>query len=466
MRTIVVIGGGITGLSTMYNLQKLKRNVNEKIKLILVEANETLGGKIRSVQHGEFIMETGADSLVARKEGVVSFLDELGLHDEVVNNATGTSFLYQDQRLVEIPEDTVFGIPMTAEALFNSELISEEGKIAALEDFFSNNTTFTKESSVGEFLETFLGTEIVEKQIAPVLSGVYSGKLHELTLATTLPYLLDYKNKYGSIMRGLWENSEKFQSKDNKKFISFKNGLSTLIDRLEEKLSEVTILKGVKATKITKQQQGGYTISFTNYNNIEADDIILSIPHTVAQSLLQHEDLDRDFNQLVNSSLISVYVAFNLPDANLPKNGTGFIAPENSGLTCNACTWTSRKWTHTSENERLLLRLFYKNTDPHTFAHLNSLDDDELIKIALKDIEKSLGITGKPISTEITKWNDNMPKYHLKHGETIASLTDTLTAIYPNITLAGCSYYGVGIADCIMNGKETAKQVMEQITAK
>ncbi|MBO1005082.1 protoporphyrinogen oxidase [Pseudogracilibacillus auburnensis] len=465
MSTVVVIGGGITGLSTMYHLQQLKRNANLNMELILIEANPILGGKINTIHHGDFIMEVGADSIVARKEGMMSFLNELELQEELVHNATGKSFIYRDQQFYQIPDDTIFGIPMSAEALFSSELISYEGKIAALNDFFTDNNTFTKDSSVGSFLEAFLGKEIVEKQIAPILSGVYSGKLNELTLATTLPYLVDYKNQYGSIMRGLHENKKKFQSSDLKKFISFENGMSTLIHRLEEILTDVKIIKGIEATSISRQSHDLYEISFANHESIKANHIVLSTPHSAAQQLLRDEELDEDFNKLVNASLISVYLGFDVPDSKLPADGTGFIVPEDSDLICNACTWSSRKWAHTSKQSRLLLRLFFKSTDP-AYDYVNSLSDADLIEVALGDIKKSIGLTEKPISAEVTKWNKNMPKYHLKHREIIDSLNRKMGNFYPHITLAGASYHGVGIADCITNGKKTANELFNDITAK
>src|SRR5690606_39014352 len=108
-------------------------------------------------------------------------------------------------------------------------------------DLNTKNDHFTRDSSIGEFLEAFLGKELVEKQIAPVLSGVYSGKLHDLTLASTLPYLVDYKNEYGSIIKGLEANKPKFQGAANKKFLSFDEGMAVLIDRLEETLDEAVI---------------------------------------------------------------------------------------------------------------------------------------------------------------------------------------------------------------------------------
>lgn len=461
MKKVIVIGGGITGLSAMHYLQKLKIEKALDIELVLVESNDYLGGKIHSVRNGEFIMETGADSIVARNAGVLPLVEELNLQDELVYNATGISYIYTNNELHAIPADTVFGIPTSEESLESSTLVSEEGKEEALKDFELPNESFTKDSSIGSFLEHFLGKELVEKQIAPVLSGVYSGNLDKLTLASTLPYLVDYKDEYGSIIKGLEANKEKFQSASNKKFISFKNGLSALIDRLEKELSDATILKGVHTTKVAKNEDR-YEVSFSNHESIEADYVILTTPHNVAQSLLQDEELDADFNKLKNSSLISIYLGFDIPDEQLPAEGTGFIVSENSDVKCNACTWTSRKWKHTSENSHLLVRMFYKSTNP-AFEKMKDMREEELVQVALQDIEKSLKLTGKPQVVEVTKWNDLMPNYHLEHGQAVQSLKEKMAVVMPNVVLAGCSYYGVGIGACIQNGKDTAALIGARI---
>jgi protoporphyrinogen/coproporphyrinogen III oxidase len=461
LKTVLIIGGGITGLSTAYYLQKTVKAHNLDVRLVLVEANGTLGGKISTYRDSEFIMETGADSIVTRKQNVAPLIGELNLREEVVYNATGKSFIHVDGVLEQIPEDTVFGIPLCLESLAKSKLISAEGKVDALKDFYTKNETFTKNDSIGHFLTSFLGEELVAKQISPVISGVYSGKLNDLTIASTLPYLLDYKNEYGSIIKGLSENRKKFQGSGDKKFLSFKNGVSGLIDRLENQLSHVEIVKGVKAEKIEKVRER-YRINLSNEEVIEADFVVLSTLHSAAQTLLHADELDEDFNQLKNSSLISVYLGFDVPDHLLPEDGTGFIAAEDSDLTCNACTWTSRKWEHTSKNNHLLVRLFYKSSSP-AYETLQKLTEAELLEVGLNDIEKSLGIASKPVAHVVTKWHDTMPNYHIKHHEIVQSLEKKMASSYPNVILAGCSYYGVGIPDCVANGEKTAQWIAERL---
>lgn len=274
-------------------------------------------------------------------------------------------------------------------------------------------------------------------------------------MASTLPYLLDYKNTYGSIIKGFEVNKKQFQAAGNKKFLSFKNGLSTIINRLEEELAETDIRKGVTTTKVNRVDDG-YEVSFSNQETIKADYVVIATPHDVAQTLLSSNELDDDFNKLKNSSLISIYLGFEIADEQLPVDGTGFIVSENSDLLCDACTWTSRKWKHTSDKQNLLVRLFYKSSNP-AYEKMKHKSKEELIQVALSDIEKSLRIQGEPQIVEVTNWKDLMPNYHLEHNHAVQSLNEKLLDVFPNMYLAGASYYGVGIGACIGNGKKTAE---------
>lgn len=458
MKKVVVIGGGITGLSTLFYLEKMLENRSLSFELTLVEKENVLGGKIRTKKRGEFIIETGADSMVARHESVQRLVAELNLEKDAVYNATGISYIYTNNELHPIPQETVFGIPINEEALNNCTLLSEEGKKRVLQEPEIQSDSFTLESSIGEFLTYFLGEEIVKKQIGPVLSGVYSGSLDELTLATTMPYLLEYKKKYGSIIKGLRENREMFLSSANKKFMSFRNGLSAIIDELASQLKQTSILKGIEAKSIAKNG-AKYDIYFSDGRKIAADYIVLTTPHQVSQSILNHDELHPLFNKLTNSSLFSIYLGYDLNDQVLPKDGTGYITSNNCDVHCNACTWTSRKWKHTSANGNFLTRLFYKSSNP-IYKEMEKMTEDELVKIAMSDIEKSLQITARPKVVEITKWVEAMPNYHLEHKKAIDSLEMKMKELYPNVILAGCSYYGVGIGACIENGKENAKLII------
>lgn len=458
MKTVLVIGGGITGLSTMHVLQKWKTETGSDVRLVLVEASDVLGGKVRTIKENGFVMESGADSIVTRKANALSFIEELDLESEVVYNATGISFLYTDGELKPIPLDSVFGIPASLESLTKSTLISAEGKVEALKDFYTQNEQFTKSDSIGRFLECFLGKELVEKQIAPVLSGVYSGNLSNLTIESTLPYLLDYKEQYGSIIKGFAVHKEKFKASGEKKFLSFKNGLGTLIDAYERKLEDVEIRKGVKVDRIEKINNR-YKVTLKDQGSMEADYVVLSIPHDAAQRMIADEELEKEFKAFQNSSMISVYAGFDVPDYLLPLDGTGFIKANGHEIICDACTWTSRKWKHTSESGNLLVRLFYKSINP-AFSRLKEMTETELLQVSLLDLNKSLGISANPVASVVTNWSDCMPIYQLDHSQSVQSLENKLAERVPGIVISGCSYFGVGIPDCIENGENTARKVI------
>ncbi|RTE09582.1 protoporphyrinogen oxidase [Paenibacillus whitsoniae] len=457
MKTIIVIGGGITGLSAMHEFYKWRKTTGAAVRLLLIEATAQLGGKIQTVRHQQFVMEAGADSIVARKMDDMDLIEELGLKDDVVYNATGRSFIYADGHLKPIPDDAVFGIPASIESLAKSTLVSPQGKVAALKDLYTKNETFTKNDSVGAFLEYFLGTELVEKQIAPVLSGVYSGNLSDLTIASTLPFLIDYKEQYGSIIKGLEANKQKFRIGE-KKFFSLKNGLGSLIDAFQAGLTE-DLLLNTKVSRIEKDN-GRYHVHLDDQDMIEADYVVLSIPHTAAEPILNDPCLTEQFSGLKSSSLISVYIGFDVPDSVLPADGTGFITATTDELFCSACTWTSRKWEHTSKSGNLLVRLFYKSSHP-SYATIKDFNHDGLLKVALSDIEKGLGITAEPVVNEITDWTGQMPIYSITHPQSIHALESIMADVFPGIILAGCSYYGVGITDCMKNGADSARKIID-----
>lgn len=462
MKTVVVLGGGITGLCTMHYLQRQVQEKNLDVKLVLVEKNTYLGGKLYSAYEQGFIMETGADSIVARHKGVMELVEELNFEQNLVYNETGISYIYTNNELHAIPADSTFGIPMSIQSLEESTLVSEAGKKEALKDLTMPNERFTKESSIGEFLTYYLGEELVQNQIAPVLAGVYSGDLNQLSIASTLPYLIDYKNDYGSIIKGFDANREQFVKAANKKFISFKNGLSSLIDRLEETLTDVEIIKGIATTSV-KKQENLYAVTLANGKMIEANHVVLALPNEAVQSLLQDDSLNGYFEQFNTASAITIYLGFDVPDNRLPADGTGYIVSHNSDVICNAATWTSRKWKHTSAEGKLLVRLFYKSINPE-YEKLRIMSDEELAVVALEDVRKSLGIEEKPTVINVTKWIDQMPKYDLAHREALQGLLQELEENYPNLTIAGCSYFGVGIGACIQNGKKIGEELVEKLS--
>ena len=462
MKTIAVVGGGITGLCALYEMEKQAREQQLDVEFLLIEREHYAGGKIHTQYVDSFTMETGADSIVARHPGVLTLVDELGMRDELVYNETGTSYIHTNGELHGIPLQSTFGIPMNVESLMSSTLISAEGKTRALQDLTTPNTTFTRDSSIGHFLEFCFGEELVRKQIAPVLSGVYSGDLYELSIASTIPYLIDYKNDYGSVIKGFEANREKFEKANDKKFISFKRGLSSFTERLEQSLIKTEVLKGV-SLELLEKKGGQYALYLSNCDIRTVDHVVLTTPHDVTKRFFSDAATQSCFEQFRNGSAITLYLGYNVPDAVLPADGTGFIVSHNSTLQCNACTWTSCKWKHTSSNGQLLVRLFYKDVHPR-YEEFKAMSDEELIAVAKADIATSLQVTDEPTLAHVTKWLDKMPRYDLSHRAARDGVVAQLEAHYPGVLVAGCSFYGVGVGACMQNGRDVATALISTIS--
>lgn len=206
------------------------------------------------------------------------------------------------------------------------------------------------------------------------------------------------------------------------------------------------------------KEDGRYKISIGN-EAVIADVIVLAVPNTTVQKVLADEQLEVNLKRFTTASAITLYLGFDVPDRVLPADGTGFIVSHNSDLVCDASTWTSRKWKHTSHDGNLLVRLFYKNVNPR-YEELAAMTDQELLEVARNDVKVSLGIDDEPTVVNVAKWIDQMPRYDLAHNEALSVLVKDLEENYPNLLLAGCSYFGVGIGACIQNGKKTAERVL------
>ena len=120
MKTVVVVGGGITGLCTLHYLKRQMADKNIEAHLVLIEQNSYLGGKIHSEQESGFIMETGADSMVARHPSVLNLVKELDFESQLVYNETGISYIHTNNELHAIPAGSTFGIPMSVDSLMSS----------------------------------------------------------------------------------------------------------------------------------------------------------------------------------------------------------------------------------------------------------------------------------------------------------------------------------------------------------
>ncbi|WP_459500633.1 protoporphyrinogen oxidase [Bacillus sp. C1] len=460
-KKVVIIGGGITGLTAAYYLQKEIREKKLPIDTLLIEASGKLGGKIQTVRKDGFTIERGPDSFLERKESAARLVKELGLGDQLVNNATGQSFVLVNNQLHKMPSGSMMGIPTQITPFLFSGLFSPIGKVRAGFDFVLPRSKPVSDQSLGQFFRRRFGNEVVENLIEPLLSGIYAGDIDQMSLMATFPQFYQVEQKYRSVSLGMRNLAPKKETDEAPKgiFLTLKKGLQSLVERIEERLEDGTVVKGTRIEKVAKMGDG-YSITMSNGKEMEADAIIIAASHKVLPSMFAQYKEFRFFRNISSTSVANVALAF--PKAAIKRDidGTGFVVSRNSDFTMTACTWTHKKWPHTTPDGKVLLRCYMGRPGDEAIVEQT---DEEMIQFILEDLQKTMDITANPEFTVISRWKDAMPQYTVGHKERMEKLTTFMERELPGVYLAGSSYAGSGLPDCIDQGESAAGHVLSYL---
>jgi len=468
-KKVVIVGGGITGLSAAFYMQKEAREKGLPLDVILVEASNRLGGKIQTVRRNGFIIERGPDSFLIRKKSMGTLAQDLGIEGELVKNATGQAYVLVGGELHPIPGGSVMGIPTEIGPFLKTELFSLTGKLRAAGDFILPRSNIKGDQSLGGFFRRRFGGEIVENLIEPLLSGVYAGDIDHMSLESTFPQFYAVEKKHRSLILGMKKTTPKqLSQKDGhgaKKegvFHTFRNGLETVVEAIEQQLEPGSVMKGVRIDAIEAPGMTGEKtiLEMNDGRKIEADAVILTTGHEMAGRLFAPHGLLQDLREIPTTSVATVALAF--PEGNVvqDKEGTGFLVSRSSDYSITACTWTHRKWPTTTPAGKVLIRAFVGRVGDEAIV---DLPDAEIEKIVLADLGRVMNITGKPDFTVITRWKKDRPQYRVGHKQRIAAARAELESKFPQVKLAGASYSGVGLPDCIDQGKAAMKEVLEDL---
>ncbi|WP_068676641.1 protoporphyrinogen oxidase [Oceanobacillus sp. Castelsardo] len=462
-KNIVIVGGGITGLSAAYYLQKFIQSKSLPYTFKLVEASERLGGKIQTIKRSGFTIEKGPDSLLERKPSAIKLVKELGLDNDIIHNATGQSYILAQNKLHPLPKGTFMGVPKDKGALLSSNLLSWKGKIRSLNELVLPKSKHVGDQSLGGYLRTRFGNETVDMQISPLLSGIHSGDIDEMSLKATYPIFYQLEQKYGSVMKGLQKTMPSTKKKNKSKkgaFFSFENGLETLIHRLAEVIDKESISIQTSVDHIEKKEDG-YHILLSNGDVIKADTVIMATQHNAVPKIFSQFEFFKTLQEIPLTSSANVVLAFDEKAIRNKIDGTGFQVARNSNkYRITACTWTNKKWPTTTPKGKVLLRCYVgKPTD----QEIVELSDEEITKIVISDLKQVMKLKGKPEFSIVTRWKDSRPQYTVGHLERIKEIRENITKHLPGVYLIGSSYDGSGIPDCIASGEKIAHEVVNNL---
>jgi oxygen-dependent protoporphyrinogen oxidase len=456
-RHVVIIGGGITGLSAAWALQQQAAQDGLTVRYTILEASDRWGGKVFTEQiendtDQSFILEAGPDAFLTRKPWAYALAQALGLSDRIqsVNRENNKTFILNRGQPVPLPDGLQLLVPTKIGPFLRSPLFSLWGKIRALFDLVIPARHDTADETLANFVRRRLGSEILDKVAEPLLGGVYNGDSEQQSIQATFPQFPTLERTSGSLIRGMWAAPPKPSSVPP--FISFQTGIHEIVEALISQLSgDMRLNATVQSLDRIGQQYRVVLQDFTTYN---ADAVILATPAFVTANLLQ-DTAPESAAQLAMIPYVgigSAYFAFPRAAVPHPLNGFGLVVPASEQRAIDGVTWTSSKWDKRAPIDTVLLRVFFGG--PRTKETL-TLDDAELLKVLRAELKSLFGITQEPILTRIYRWHEGYPQYTVGHLERLQMAE---SALPDGVFLAGSAYRGVGVPDCVRQGQDAAKQ--------
>ncbi len=466
-KKIIVIGGGITGLSTAFRLQELINSKNLNYEITILEKSSRLGGVISTSLEDGFVIEMGPDSFITSKPWAIDLSKRLGLENEIIstNEKNRNTYVLINGELIKIPYGFFMIAPTNLIQFLKSPLFSWKGKIRILMEPFIPKKN-AEDESVASFIERRLGKEALLKAADPLISGIYTADSKELSIKSTFPQFLEYEEKYGSIIKGLKrsKNSYNYDPKASGAryglFCTFKDGMKTIVDKLEDKLTEADINLLESAVKIEKIGDK-WEIFTDKQKQYVAEGLIITSPSHTALGLIHNIDpgLSDNLSAIECASSAVVILGYNKKNVNNPIDGFGFVVPRSEKSNLIACSITSNKFNNRAPDGYILLRCFVGGV---LNKPILNLEDKEIISKVHQEISNILQIRGEAIFSKISRYDKSMPQYNVGHYKLVLLIKSQIDKLN-GLEIAGNAYDGVGIPDCINSGEKAAESLITQL---
>ncbi len=451
-KRVVVLGGGISGLVAAYELSKRGRGV----EVVLLESSPVVGGKVRTeVVEGQ-VVETGPDSFLTTKPEMIELIRELGLEGDLIPTGpdAGVSVLLGG-RLVSMPSGMNLVSPTRALPFAFSALFTPAAKLhMALEPLRPARKDGVDES-LADFTRRRLGPEALERLVAPMLAGIYAGDPEKMSVRSTFPQLLEMEKRGGLIKSLWWGGAGPKQRKGLTTFMTLKGGLSQVTAALKNKLGAA--VKTDCPAQAVRRANGRYEIVTPNAV-FEADAVISALPASALADCVEGLDpeLSMRLKEIPFSSTATSTLIYDEKALTRRPKGFGFLTTREEGLTVTAATYSSAKFPARAVAGKIAVRAFVGGAGREGDAEGAITRLESRVRA---DLDKVLGLEGAtPIAQKTTRWIKANPQYEVGHSRRLDRLSSCLKS-HQGFILAGASYGGVGLPDCVRSGRHAAELV-------
>lgn len=471
-RRYAVIGGGISGLTASYRLEQLLPTASVE----LFEASGQLGGVLSTRREDGYLVEQGADSFIRKLPWAVELCEELGLSDQLIEtNPVGRrALVVRDGRLHPVPEGFVIMRPHRIGPVLRTPLLTWRAKLRLFRERWVGSPTEIKDANYDESVASFatrrLGREVFEQLVQPLLAGIYTADPHRLSLAATMPEMIESERLHGSLTHAVRakKRTAKQSDADSQEsgaryasFVTLRGGLRQLVETLADRLPRENIHLDTKITSVSQTDDRQWTLQEENgTQHGPFDGIIVALPAPRAASLLESEDseLSELLGKISYASSAIVNVVYKREQIAHDLDGFGFVVPTVEQRDIVAASFSSVKFVDRAPDDEVLIRIFLGGA---LQPELVDLQDDQIRQLALENLDQLLGIEGNPSQIELLRWREKMPQYHVGHVQLVESI-ENRAAQLDGLELAGNAYHGVGIPQCVRSGDRAARRFADR----
>jgi oxygen-dependent protoporphyrinogen oxidase len=482
MKRIIIIGGGVTGLGAAYKIARAASEGHD-VELVLIEKERRLGGKIQTeivpdpLEEGRFVVDGGPDCFLTEKPACHRIAKLTGIFDDELstNESRKRTWILSHGKLHEMPDGIFMFAPTKFLPFATTGLFSWPGKIRMAMDLFIPPKKMLPGEFNDETLESFvvrrMGRECLDRLAEPLVGGVHASDPTQMSLAATFPRLLEMEQRYGSLMKGfiaarrkVEEMRRKYPVNPGEKprtfFTSFADGMQQLTDRMADAAGRGRMKTGLTVTMLRRKDDGTWSVHLSDGAKVDGDAVIIATESWAAEPLVRPHDkaIADALAGIPASSSATVSVAFNEKEVGFDLNAFGVLCPIVEGRALMAATYSSTKWTGRAPAGKVLMRGFVGG--PHN-QKIMKRTDEELVQTVLAEFRDILGLNpfAKPLFSRVFRWHLGMPQYTLGHLDRVA-LIENRCAKIPGLAVAGGSYRGVGVPNCIESGERAVSKIL------
>lgn len=459
-RRVAVVGGGIAGLATAFELAHTAKKTGRELDITLFEAKDRPGGNILTESDEGYTAEWGPNGFLDNVPATLDLVSRLGLNDALHPSSDSASdrFLYR--------KGVLHPLPTGPGAFLSSSLLSLPGRLRVFLEPFQRGAK-GEDESVYSFASRRIGREAASILVDSMVSGVYAGNVRTLSLRSAFPKMFDMEREYGTLTRAMISKM-KAAKKNGKKagsaggfsgtLTSFQGGLSVLIDVLHEKLGERVRLRC--AVGGVERDGPAYRLR-TERGVEEADAVVVACPAWHAALALERLDgeIAGELGGIPSAPVAVVCTGFAPSSVGRRVEGFGFLVPRVERLRILGSLWTSSIFQGRAPHGKVLLRNMIGGA--HDGAALD-LNDDELLDTVLDDLRDVMDLRGDPEWSRIFRFPRGIPQYDVGHHARLGRIESGLRR-HPGLFLTGNSYRGVSINSCVEEAGRTAAQVLEYL---